>query len=104
LQYAEAVSRGELKSANLTLDSLSQNSVIDTSINSTNAIVLGIAKELNALGYKTDLNVGQSYFRCNIGVRSKENKNKYCLGVLVDTTEHYKNSNLLEQYVLDRLF
>ena len=29
-----------------------------------------------------------------------ENKNKYCLGVLVDTTEHYKNSNLLEQYVL----
>lgn len=100
LQYAEAVSRGELKSANLTLDSLSKNSVIDTSINSTNAIVLGIAKELNALGYKTDLNVGQSYFRCNIGVRSKENKNKYCLGVLVDTTEHYKNSNLLEQYVL----
>lgn len=100
LQYAESISSGELKSANLILDSLSQNNAVDVSVNLKNVIVLDIAKELNTLGYKTDLNVGQSYFRCNIGVRSKENNHKYCLGVLVDTTEHYKNSNLLEQYVL----
>ncbi len=100
LQYAESVSRGELKSANLILDGLSKNNVIDASSNLTNSIVLGIAKELNAIGYKTDLNVGQSYFRCNIGVRSKENDNKYSLGILVDTIEHYKNNDLLEQYVL----
>jgi superfamily I DNA and/or RNA helicase/predicted DNA-binding WGR domain protein len=100
LQYAESISLGELKSANLTLDGLSKNNITDASVNLTNVIVLGIAKELNAIGYKTDLNVGQSFFRCNIGVRNKENNNNYCLGILIDTIEHYKNNNLLEQYVL----
>lgn len=100
LQYAESVSLGNPISANLTLDSLSKKNLIDSTVNSSNAIVLGIAAELNSLGYKTDLNVGQSYFRCNIGVRSNEDDNKYCLGVLVDTIDHYKNKNILEQYVL----
>lgn len=100
LQYAEAVSMGELKAATLTLDGLSKNNIVDVSVNSSNAVVLAIAKKLNDLGYKTDLNVGQSYFRCNIGVRSKDGDHTYCLGILVDTVEHYKNNNLLEQYVL----
>lgn len=100
LQYAESVSLGNPISANLTLDSLSKKNLIDSTVNSSNAIVLGIAAALNSLGYKTDLNVGQSYFRCNIGVRSNEDDNKYCLGVLVDTIDHYKNKNILEQYVL----
>jgi predicted DNA-binding WGR domain protein len=100
LQYAESVSLGNPISANLTLDSLSKKNLVDSTVNSSNAIVLGIATELNSLGYKTDLNVGQSYFRCNIGVRSNEDENKYCLGVLVDTIDHYKNKNILEQYVL----
>lgn len=98
LQYAESVSRGEIKSANQTLDGLSKNNIVDTTINATNPVVLGIANELSKLGYTTDLNVGQSYFRCSIGVRGKDNT--YCLGILVDTVDHYNNNNLLEQYVL----
>jgi superfamily I DNA and/or RNA helicase/predicted DNA-binding WGR domain protein len=100
LQYAESVSRGEIKSANQTLDGLSKNTIVDTAANAAHPVVTGISNKLKELGYITDLNVGQSYFRCSIGVRNKDNSNKYCLGILVDTIDHYNNKNLLEQYVL----
>lgn len=100
LHYAESVSRGELKSASLTLDSLSKNKQMLANSESNSSVVLSIADELKNLGFKVDLNVGQSYFRCSIGVRSNDDEKKYSLGILVDTSEHYSNDNILEQYVL----
>ncbi|MCC6371128.1 MAG: DUF4011 domain-containing protein [Bacteroidia bacterium] len=100
LQYAESISKGELNLASLTLDALSKNTIQNNAIQNKHVVISDIAAAIEAMGYLTDINVGQSYFRCSIGVRDKENKNTYCLGVLVDTAEHYKNNDLLEQYVL----
>lgn len=100
LQYAENISKGEIKSSKLTLDGLSKNNSSKDFDKLDNILAVQIADELKSLGYEIDLNVGNSYFRCHIAVKSKVDKNKYALGILVDTIEHYQNSDLLEQYVL----
>ena len=99
LQYAELISSGNLSSAETVLDSLSKNHKLGD-LEEENILTLSVAEYINSLGYEIKFNVGQSYFRCNIGVVDKKNKNKYCLGILIDTVEHYTNENLLEQYVL----
>jgi superfamily I DNA and/or RNA helicase len=100
LQYAENISRGEVKTAKINLDGLSKNNPSENFDNVENILAGAIASEIKSLGFEIDLNVGYSYFRCSIAVRSKIEKNKYILGILVDSVEHYKNKDLLELYVL----
>lgn len=100
LQYAENISKGEINAAKLNLDGLSKNNLSKNLDSVENVLSVNIANEIRQLGFAVDLNVGNSYFRCNVAVRSKELKDQYSLGILVDTIEHYQNNDLLEQYVL----
>jgi predicted DNA-binding WGR domain protein len=100
LQYAELVSLGDLKSAGVVLESLSKGNRKIESNNLVSTVVNDIANYLIGLGFQLELNVGQSFFRCHIALKDKEDANKYRLGILIDTDEHYANKDLLEQYVL----
>jgi predicted DNA-binding WGR domain protein len=100
LQYAEAVSKGDITSARRVLENL--NPLARKALapaQKGDAVVDKLAAALRQKGYEVDLNVGQSKFRCDLAVRGKSD-NLYQLGILVDTDAHYANPNLLDRYLM----
>jgi predicted DNA-binding WGR domain protein len=99
LQYAEATSIGDLRTARQVLESL--NPIARKSLapeTGRDAVIDALAAALRTRGYAVDANVGQSRFRCDLAIRG-ERENFYVMGILVDTDAHYANSNLLERYL-----
>ena len=100
LQYAEAVSKGDTATARRVLENLnplSRKALAPLSKN--DAVVEKLATALTARGCAVDLNVGQSKFRCDLGVRGKTDS-LYQLGIIVDTDGHYSNPNILDRYLM----
>jgi predicted DNA-binding WGR domain protein len=100
LQYAEAVSKGDVVTARRVLENLnplSRKALAPPS--KGDAVVESLAKALRSRGYEVDFNVGQSKFRCDLAVRSSSDS-LYQLGILVDTDGHYANPNLLDRYLM----
>ncbi|GAA5022276.1 DNA helicase [Marivirga lumbricoides] len=96
LSYALHISNGKLSEANSILDSLNltQNSAGEA----TERIISRQLKlALEQRGYKVDTSIGQSYFKCDLGIRDKKEE-RYNTGILIDHEEHYNNRNVLEQY------
>ncbi len=99
LQYAEAVSKGDEACTRRVLENLNPLGRKAVSPSSkSDAVVEGLGAALRARGYTVDLNVGQSKFRCDVAVRGNSDS-LYQLGILVDTDEHYANSDLLDRYL-----
>jgi superfamily I DNA and/or RNA helicase/predicted DNA-binding WGR domain protein len=99
LQYAEATSKGDLRTARQVLESL--NPIARKSLapeTARDAVIDALADALRARGYTVDANVGQSRFRCDLAIRG-DRENFYAMGILVDTDAHYANPNLLERYL-----
>jgi predicted DNA-binding WGR domain protein len=100
LQYAEAVSQGDAATARRVLENLnplSRKALAPAS--KDDVVVERLAAALRVRGYSVDLNVGQSRFRCDLAVRGNADA-LYQLGILVDTTAHYANPNLLDRYLM----
>jgi predicted DNA-binding WGR domain protein len=57
-----------------------------------------IISGLESAGYVVDERIGQSSFKCTLGVKKKLEDTYYSLGILVDDDFHYKNEDLVEQY------
>ncbi len=65
-------------------------------------IVLSLKKEFDNLGYKTDLNVGDSQFKVNIAF--KDDNNNYNLGVIIDSYQEDENISLRDRlYVMNNV-
>jgi predicted DNA-binding WGR domain protein len=100
LQYAEAVSKGDVAAARRVLENLNPLARKALApLSKGDAVVEGLANALRSRGYSVDLNVGQSRFRCDVAVRSNSDS-FYQLGILVDTDGHYTNPNLLDRYLM----
>jgi len=100
LQYAEAVSKGDVATGRRVLENLNPLSrKALTPLSQGDAVVENLAAALRERGYAVDLNVGQSKFRCDLAVRGNSD-GLYQLGILVDTDGHYANSNLLDRYLM----
>jgi superfamily I DNA and/or RNA helicase/predicted DNA-binding WGR domain protein len=99
LQYAEMVSTGNMSTARTILDSLiggeQKNKGVTNEISITTK---QIKRALEAKGYAADERIGQSSFKCSLGIRKNVNESYYCLGILVDDDDHYNNDDLVEQY------
>ena len=63
-----------------------------------NVVAFQLAKALRERGYAVDSDVGQSRFRCDLAVRSPDERH-YCVGILIDTDAHYANRNVAERCV-----
>ena len=59
-----------------------------------------ICEALNEQGYFTKINIGQSHFKCHIGIKKSEKDKSYLLGTILDDNAHYNNTDLIEQYLL----
>jgi predicted DNA-binding WGR domain protein len=100
LQYAEAVSKGDAVAARRVLENLNPLARKALApLSKGDAVVEKLAAALRARGHSVDLNVGQSRFRCDLGVRGNSD-GMYQLGILVDTDGHYANPNLLDRYLM----
>jgi predicted DNA-binding WGR domain protein len=100
LQYAEAVSKGDAAAARRVLENLNPLARKALApLSKGDAVVEKLAAALRARGHSVDLNVGQSRFRCDLGVRGNSD-GMYQLGILVDTDGHYANPNLLDRYLM----
>ena len=99
LQYAEMVSTGNMSIARTILDSLVKDDQKAQKTTNESSITSNQIKEaLMARGYVVDEKVGQSSFKCSLGIKKKTDDIEYCLGILIDDEEHYKNDDLVEQY------
>jgi superfamily I DNA and/or RNA helicase/predicted DNA-binding WGR domain protein len=96
LQYAELVSLGNLEAANNVLNSISNASAPATI--SPTAVAVKI--ELEKQGYCVTENVGQSSFKCSLGVKKSKEDTEFILGISIDDESHYVNDDVLEQYFL----
>lgn len=96
LLYAERSSAGDPNGAGQVLDGLARHPE-EQQEQEALAVTRQLRTKLEALGHAVDLQVGSSYFRCDLAVRATDGRG-YRLGVLVDNPQHYRNSDVLEQY------
>lgn len=99
LCYAERASVGDAKSARGVLDGLNPlTRKRSNASHRTDHAVAGLAAALAARGYRVDEDVGQSRFRCDLAIRSADQRS-YAMGILIDTASRYVNRNVVERCV-----
>jgi len=100
LRYAEQVSLGEAVLAQRVLEGLNPLARQALGgVNDVEVVANQVADALRRRGHAVDERVGQSRFRCDLGIRDPAGGEHYALAVLVDTAEHYANRDVLERYV-----
>lgn len=100
LQYAEMVSTGNMSAARVILDTLilSEQKQKQTAAQAYSITTQQIKKALEAKGYLVDEAIGQSSFKCTLGIKKQSTDEHYTLGILIDNETHYQNNDLVEQY------
>jgi superfamily I DNA and/or RNA helicase/predicted DNA-binding WGR domain protein/very-short-patch-repair endonuclease len=99
LQYAELVSTGNMEGATGLLQGLGVGEKNEQVMARQLLATTGqLKKALETKGYIVDENIGQSRFRCTLGVKKQAADQSYSLGILVDDELHYQNNDLVEQY------
>ncbi|REJ91429.1 MAG: WGR domain-containing protein [Planctomycetota bacterium] len=98
LRYAEAVSIGDLETAQRVLRGMSRwhDEERDGQDATSSPVADQIAAALGGHGYDVDHSVGQSHFRCDLAVRG-DGDTRYRLGILIDGEAYYDQSDLLER-------
>jgi REase_MTES_1575/AAA domain len=99
LRYAEAVSVGDLARVRRVLWDLASLEETAATDHSDDVVLSQLTAALAERGYVWDRAVGQSSFRCDLAIRRPDERN-YRLGILVDTDEYFRGTNLLERDVL----
>ena len=96
LQYAELISLGQLEAAKNVLNSInSKNSIQESS-----QIAEQLQAEIEKMGYAVTKNIGQSKFKCHLGIKKSTEDEEFVLGIMIDDDLHYSNDDILEQYLL----
>ena len=96
LQYAELISLGQLEAANNVLNSINSKHKIETS----SIISDQIQAEMEKMGYFVTKNIGQSKFKCHLGIKKAADDEAFVLGIMIDDDLHYANTDVPEQYLL----
>jgi superfamily I DNA and/or RNA helicase/predicted DNA-binding WGR domain protein len=97
LHYAEQVSTGNMALARTILDSLVLRKEAREATSSS-VVLQQLKAALQQEGLQVNENIGQSGFRCSLGIKTGSSHTEYDLGILLDDDSHYNNANILEQY------
>lgn len=98
LQYAEAVSLGNMATANTVLESLNITSDKDEK-NVDSVVLYEVKTALEKYGYVVEMNLGQSSFKCHIAIKKTLGDISFIAGILLDDFQHYQGNDLLEIYL-----
>ena len=99
LQYAEAASRGDMKTADAVLADVLQAQAVAPSVYKEHAVVRELKTLLESKGYIVKTDVGQSRFKCHLGIKKTETVETFPAGIFVDDVRHYRHDDVLEQYL-----
>jgi len=100
LRYAEAASTGDSEAVAMVLKSLSGHTDRSLTDDGTeDEVVRQLAQTMTEQGWQVKRDVGQSNFRCDLAV-FREGDEAYRLGILVDTSRWYTQTDLLERELL----
>lgn len=103
LTYVRAVSNGNTEEVKTILNSFGTSVMTKPRLLSLLPIENQIAEKLNKLGYKTDLNLGNSNSKISIAVYDKK-KDKYLLGIETDEEVTKSSNSVLERDVFRNQF
>jgi predicted DNA-binding WGR domain protein/CRISPR/Cas system-associated endoribonuclease Cas2 len=98
LHYAEEVSAGNMTMARSILDSLVMHPEKIREEEEVSVVLMQIKQALEKEGFEVVAHIGQSGFKCSLGIKQKKEDHDYTLGILLDEEQHYANENILEQY------
>jgi superfamily I DNA and/or RNA helicase/predicted DNA-binding WGR domain protein len=98
LHYAEEVSTGNMTMARAILDSLVMSPEKIRDEEQVNVVLSQIKQALEKEGFEVATHIGQSGFKCSLGIKQRKEDEDYTLGILLDDEQHYANENILEQY------
>ena len=98
MQYAAAMSAGELDTAGLVLRTLNPSPAARAAA-SQDAVASAIATALQARGFEIEKGVGHSHFRCDLAVKRPADT-AFRLAIFVDTDAYYRELDSLERDVL----
>lgn len=98
LHYAQVSSIGQNEIARSILESLNPLTRSSLVRFEHDSVVSELAEALRKRGYEVDEQVGQSRFRCDLGVAHPAGP-EYAVGIIVDTSDHYKNIDLMERFI-----
>ncbi|QEG38501.1 AAA domain-containing protein [Roseimaritima ulvae] len=98
LHYAEAVSTGDRDTANRILHGMSpwHHAAGTENRQAIEGVAQQLAAALSAQGFIVDHHVGQSHFRCDLGVRRPDDT-IYRLGIMMDSDAYYEQPDILER-------
>ncbi len=99
LRYTEAASNGQFSTVQRVLREMAVREEPQAAEAAADAVTAELTDALRQRGYHVDTAVGQSSFRCDLALR-RDGDRTYRLGILVDTDDYYRHSNLLEHEVL----
>jgi predicted DNA-binding WGR domain protein len=99
LRYAEHMSGGRREAAQQVLEGLNPITRKALSGDGTaDEVAEQLAQALRRRGHMVDAQIGQSRFRCDLGIRDPQH-GRYAVGVLIDSAAHYANRDFFERYV-----
>ncbi|WP_416398981.1 AAA domain-containing protein [Allohahella sp. A8] len=97
LRYSQALSAGDIASANQVLMDIGLTAQRSRpAAPPPSAVSSQLKSELEARGWQVDMAVGQSHFKCDLGVK-RPGDDRYALGILIDSEQFYAQSDLLER-------
>jgi len=103
LTYVRAVSEGNTEEVKTILNSLSDTTIEEHTTSTILPIENQIASKLAKLGYKTEINLGNSNSKISVAVYDKK-KDKYLLGIETDQIVINSSSSILERDVFRNEF
>jgi len=99
LQYTAAISTGNQQAAANVLRDLTMHQEQQTSTTSDDIVAQELATAIRSKGYEVDFNVGQSHFRCDLGIR-RSGEFEYAVGVILDTESYYQQTDIIERELM----
>lgn len=99
LHYASSASQGDVKTADAVLHSVWQGQAPHASEPKESTVVRELKTVLESNGYVVKTDIGQSRFKCHLGVKKNESDEMFVAGILVDDAQHYGHDDVLEQYL-----
>ena len=105
LQYVRAVSSGNRREASGILETLSRGTGLPMpAVSATRASIADeIKRELEALGYTVEQNLGNSTYKLSLAIYDKES-DKYLVGIECDDAAYRSSSSILERDVFRSKF
>lgn len=98
LHYAQSSSEGQPEVARSILDRLNPQTAAGRWRLTKDQVSSELADALRARGYFVGEKIGQSRFRCDIGIANPE-ENYFRVGIIVDSENHYLNPDVMERFV-----